>query len=148
MSQPSQSDIIAGQKIYNPWTLKLYNLIVLWFSNNWVWRCSRQRQLQHYQHHISDNHLDVGVGTGYYLDRITFKNTKPQLTLMDLNLDCLHYCQDLLSRYQPNIIQHDIFQPLDKIPTTFDSIGLNYVLHCVPGTMEQKKVIIENLTKK
>ena len=147
MSQPSQSDINAGQKIYNPWTLKLYNFVVLWFSNNWAWRCPRQRQLQHYQQYISNNHLDVGVGTGYYLDRVTFKTT-PNLSLMDLNPDCLQYCQDLLDRYKPSIYQHDIFQPLDNINNTFDSIGLNYVLHCVPGTMEHKKTIIENLAKK
>lgn len=148
MSLPTKTDISAGQAIYHPWALKLYNMYVLWFSNNWVWRCPASRQIQHYQQHISDNHLDVGIGTGYYLDKVDFKTTSPQLTLMDLNQNCLNYCQHLLARYKPTIYQRDIFQPLDDINAHFDSIGLNYLLHCVPGNLVQKKIIIQHLSKK
>ncbi len=148
MSQPSQRDIIAGQKIYHPWALKLYDFVVLWFSNKWAWRCTREQQLQHYQENISNKHLDVGVGTGYYLNKINFNTQTPQLTLMDLNQNCLNYCGQLLARYKPILYKHDIFQPMDDLNDHFDSIGLNYVLHCVPGSMEQKKAIIQNLAKK
>lgn len=148
MSQPSKQDITAGQQIYHPWALKLYNIIVLWFSNNWVWRCSRQRQLQHYQKNISSNHLDVGIGTGYYLDHVNFPTNSLKLTLMDLNPNCLHYSLQLLRRYSPKIYKHDVFQPLDDINDQYDSIGVNYLLHCLPGTLDQKKIALENLSKK
>jgi hypothetical protein len=37
---------------------------------------------------------------------------------------------------------------LDKIEIdgpSFDSIGLNYVLHCLPGTIRTKSMVFENL---
>ena len=41
-----------------------------------------------YQEHISLNHLEVGVGTGYFLQHCRFKGT-PRIALMDLNQNCL-----------------------------------------------------------
>jgi len=42
-----------------------YDLWVLGFSNTFVWRCPTRLLLEFYNEHISGNHLDVGVGTGY-----------------------------------------------------------------------------------
>src|SRR5215204_7263013 len=54
----------AGQAIYNPATLALYNIVVLGISNRLIWRCPTRHILQLYNQHATDNHLDVGVGTG------------------------------------------------------------------------------------
>ena len=64
----------AGQAIYSPITLAVYDLIVLALSNPLIWRCPTGRILQLYDRHVTDNHLDVGVGTRWYLDRCHFPN--------------------------------------------------------------------------
>ena len=62
----------AGQAIYNPATLALYDIVVLGISNRLIWRCPTRHILQLYNQHATDNHLDVGVGTGWYLDHCRF----------------------------------------------------------------------------
>ena len=79
----------AGQAIYSPITLAVYDLIVLALSNPLIWRCPTGRILQLYDRHVTDNHLDVGVGTGWYLDRCHFPNPAPRIGLLDLNPNSL-----------------------------------------------------------
>ncbi len=54
----------AGQAIYTPLTLALYDIVVLQLSNPLIWRCATKRILALYDRYATDNHLDVGVGTG------------------------------------------------------------------------------------
>lgn len=55
----------AGAAVYSKPLLSGYDLWVLGFSNTFVWRCPTRLLLEFYNEHISGNHLDVGVGTGY-----------------------------------------------------------------------------------
>lgn len=142
----TQNDIKAGQQVYSPLALKIYNLYVLWFSNRFVWGCPSQNILNFYNQNISSHHLDVGVGTGYFLNHCKFPSQNPSLSLLDLNQNCLHHTQNLLSRYSPKIYCADIFQPL-TIKEKFKSIGINFVLHCLPGDMNEKSVAIKNLAE-
>ncbi len=65
----TDGDARKGAAVYTPLSLALYDLVVLGFSNFFVWRCSSRLILDFYNQHISDKHLDIGVGTGYFLDR-------------------------------------------------------------------------------
>lgn len=143
--QPNTDDIRKGQQIYNPLVLGLYNVFVLGFSCRFVWRCPTNHTVEFYSKHITDKHLDVGVGTGYLLDHCQFPSKKPQLGLLDMNENCLQHTARLLQRYQPVVYQADIYQPLDLVQQKYDSIGLNYVLHCLPGTFAEKSAVIKNL---
>jgi hypothetical protein len=71
----------AGQAIYSPFTLAFYDLVVLGLSNSLVWLCPMRRILQLYDRHISVSHLDVGVGTGWYLDHCHFPSAAPRVGL-------------------------------------------------------------------
>jgi hypothetical protein len=62
-------DTHAGQASYTPAVLRIYDLFVLGFSSSYAWRCPSRQLLEHYQRHITSKHLDVGVGTGWFLDR-------------------------------------------------------------------------------
>lgn len=145
MNTPSSEEIHKGQAIYTPLSLKIYNLFVLGFSNRFVWRCDTNQILEFYNQHITSSHLDVGVGTGYLLDHCKFPDATPNLGLLDLNEACLRHTAKLLSRYHPKTYHADIYHPLKMINQKFDSIGLNYVLHCLPGDFTQKTVVIKNL---
>ncbi len=140
----SPQDTHAGQAVYTPFLLRLYNVVVLALSNRFAWKCPTKRQLAHYNQHISACHLDVGVGSGYYLYRCKFPVENPDITLMDANQNCLQYCQKLLARYQPTTIQADIYD-IPTLDARFASIGLNYVLHCLPGNFETKSKAIAQL---
>lgn len=61
--------IAAGAAVYSKPFLSVYDLYVLGFSNTFVWHCPARLILDFYNEHISRKHLDVGVGTGYFLDK-------------------------------------------------------------------------------
>lgn len=65
----SAEEVAAGQAVYTERLLAAYDFLVLGVSNRWVWKCSTRRLEELYARHITANHLDVGVGTGYLLDR-------------------------------------------------------------------------------
>lgn len=125
--------------------LAWYDLLVITISNRWIWRCPSRRILELYNRHVSGNHLDVGVATGWYLDRCRFPGGQPRLALMDFSPDSLEVAGQRLARYQPEKYLRDVLQPIEFDGPPFDSIGLSYLLHCLPGTMETKQAALDHL---
>lgn len=125
----------AGQAVYSASFLNIYDLWVHGVSNRVLWRCPTARLVAHYDQNVSARHLDVGVGTGLLLDRCAFPTPHPQVVLCDLNENSLHHCAQRIARYNPTTVRADVLQPLpEEIPRdSFDSIGLSYLLHCLPG---------------
>lgn len=136
-----------SQSVYNPLFLKFYDFYVLAFSNRCAWRCPKQKVLQLYKQHLSAKHLEAGVGSGYFLDHCTWPVAKPDLTLLDLNPNCLEYAGQRIARFQPRKVLSDLLQPLPSDIGPFQSIALNYVLHCIQGDLKQKASIFDNLQK-
>lgn len=134
-----------GAAVYTPFTLALYNLVVLGFSNSVVWKCSSRLILDFYNEHISGKHLDIGVGTGYFLDRCRFPTNTPTITLLDLNRESLAATARRLRRYAPSCHLGNVLEPIDVGSSGFDSVGLNYLLHCLPGNLRSKSVVFEHL---
>jgi SAM-dependent methyltransferase len=142
LSSKSQVD---GAAIYSPAVLAIYDAWVLGVSNRWLWQCSTPRLLAHYNRHVSGNHLDVGVGTGYYLHRCRFPIARPRVALLDVNPHALRTAARRIARYQPEVYERDVCEPLNLDVPPFDSIGLIYVLHCLAGTMAEKARVFANL---
>ena len=145
MSEITVQDVEAGQAIYNKRTLAAYDFWVLGVSNRWVWKCPTGKILRHFNQHISANHLDVGVGTGYFMDRCTFPSNSPRVALMDMNESSLLASEKRIQRYMPSLYQRNILQKIDFDGKKFESISLNYVLHCLPGDMSYKCSSIDYL---
>ena len=134
-----------GQAIYTPFTLALgYDLVVLRLSNPLVWKCPTSRLLRLYDEQVSGNHLDVGVGTGYYLDRCRFPTTGPRVALMDLSQHSLAYAARRIARLKPETYRCNVLEPVPFDIPRFETIGLTYLLHCVPGSMTEKAVAFES----
>ena len=141
------SDTIApGAAIYTPRLLAVYDTVVLGFSNLCVWRCPSHLTVSFYNRHISARHLDVGVGTGYFLNRCRFPTSRPTLAILDANPHCLRVAGSRLRRYKPTTYLADVLRPLDVANAPFDSIGLNYVLHCLPVSLARKGAVFEHLS--
>jgi hypothetical protein len=145
VTEPSPEEIAAGHAFYTKRSLAVYDLAILGYFSRVAWRCPAQRVLDHYNTHMSGNHLDVGVGTGYFLDRSTYPSTLPRLALMDLNPMCLEVAAHRVARYRPEIYEANVLEPVTIDAEQFDSVGMNYLLHCVPGTIRAKAVVFENL---
>jgi 2-polyprenyl-3-methyl-5-hydroxy-6-metoxy-1,4-benzoquinol methylase len=99
----------------------------------------------HYNKHASDNHLDVGVGTGYFLDRCRFPTPQPRIALLDINRNALEYASRRIARYNPEVYCRNTLEPISVDAKNFDSVGINAVLHCIPGTIESKAVVLDHL---
>jgi len=147
MNDKSQvrDEAAAGAAVYSKPLLSGYDLFVLGFSNSFVWQCPTRVMLDFYNEHISGNHLDVGVGTGYYLDKCTFPRPHPTIALADLNENSLQATARRIERYHPKVYVANVLEPLEFEPAGFDSIALNYLIHCLPGNIPSKGAAFRNL---
>ncbi len=140
----TDQQVEAGQSVYSRRTLNVYDFVVLGISNRLIWRCPTPQLVKHYNQNITANHLDVGVGTGYFLDNCQLP-TPPRIALMDLNQNSLVYAAQRIARYHPELYQVNVLEPILIAADKFDSVGVNYLLHCVPGTIETKSVLFDHL---
>ena len=135
----------AGQAVYSPVTLALYDFAVLRVSNSLVWRCPTRRILALYDTHASGEHLDVGVGTGWYLDSCRFPSRTPRIGLLDLNASSLAAAARRIARYRPQAFLADVLRPIAIEAPPFGSIALTYLLHCLPGSIAEKAAAFDHL---
>ncbi|RLV61766.1 class I SAM-dependent methyltransferase [Parashewanella curva] len=133
----SPETIDAGQAIYSKKILMIYDIWVLGISNRFIWRCPTKHLRALFSEHVSDNHLDVGVGTGYFLDKC-LKNKPRRVALLDLNPNSLAATAQRVRRFSPEINQGNVLEPISLKGDKFDSISINYLLHCLPGSMAEK----------
>jgi ubiquinone/menaquinone biosynthesis C-methylase UbiE len=110
-----------------------------------IFKCPLRKMTDYFNTHISDTHLDVGVGTGYFLDKGKFPVSKPSIHLLDLNRNCLMKTSRRIARYNP--VQHlcSILEPIQEDMPSFNSISAMNFLHCLPGTMQSKEAVFANL---
>lgn len=133
-----------SQKYFKPWLLFFYDVILYRFVSQYIWRCKPKILIEHYKKNTSKNHLELGVGTGYLL-----KKANPahdiSLSLMDLSQSCLEKSAKQLTAYKPKQYQQNILEPIANPIKKFDSIGINYVLHCIPGDFNEKSIVFKHL---
>lgn len=146
MQSPDKHDTSKGAAIYSPLVLKLYDAWVLGLSNSYAWRCPTRRVLlPFFEQHLGQRHLDVGVGTGYYLRHARWHATS-DVVLMDLSPQSLHAAGAALPHADVHLVQHDVMQPMpDVMEGGFNAISLFYLLHCLPGTFAEKSIVFAHL---
>ena len=71
------------------------------------------------------------------------------MALLDLNPNSLNFTAKRIARFQPERYRANVLSRREmthcSIPRRFDSIGCNYLIHCLPGHMHQKAVLFDNL---
>jgi Methyltransferase domain len=144
---PTPEEVAAGHAFYTRRSLAVYDLAILGYFSRVAWRCPAGRIVDHYNRNVSANHLDVGVGTGYFLDHCQFPTfpDAPRLALMDVSTSCLAVAAERVARFEPEVIEANILEPIAYDGARFDSVGLNYVLHCLPGDISSKAVALDHL---
>ncbi|MFI9507897.1 class I SAM-dependent methyltransferase [Nocardia sp. NPDC052566] len=126
--------------------LAVYDWLVLGLVCRWVWRCPRSTMLAHYNAQVGARHLDLGPGTGWFLDKCRFPTATPSITLLDLSDAVLATAAKRIERYRPVVRIGDVFEPLDLGAAQFDSVGMNLLLHCLPGSIREKAAVFDNVT--
>ncbi len=135
---------IAGQAVYSKKVLTIYDFWVLGVSNHYFWKCPTKYISEQFLTLVSTNHLDVGVGSGYYLKHYLPQSTK-RIALLDLNENSLEKASQAINHLQPEVYCGDVFEPLAASINKFDSISINYLLHCLPGSLLDKGIIFKHL---
>jgi 2-polyprenyl-3-methyl-5-hydroxy-6-metoxy-1,4-benzoquinol methylase len=140
--------VAKAHAIYTPFMLSFYDRIVHGLSNRFAWRCPTERLTQLYAANLSANHLEAGVGTGLFIERAG-RAAFDRLVLLDVNENCLAVAGKRLARFSPRSWRANLLAPLERPnglgASPFDSVGLTYVLHCLPGTMAEKLGVIDRL---
>jgi SAM-dependent methyltransferase len=132
----------AGHEVYTRRFLAIYDPVILGFYLRWVWRCPRGVLAERYRALVGDRHLDVGPGTGYFLD-VAGLPDQTAITLLDPNPDVLTHAAERLTRHDPDTVRADACEPL-PVPGPFASAALNLVLHCIDGA-ERKTAAVRNV---
>lgn len=63
---------------------------------------------------------------------------------MDLNNHSLAHAKQQLANLIIETVQADIFQSDPTMQEKFDSISINYLLHCLPGSMPEKSLALKH----
>ena len=131
-----------GQAGYTRFLLAIYDPWVLGFMARAVWRCPTPPIVERYRRLFGRRHLDVGPGTGYFLEKAAPAGT--EITLLDPNANVLARAGRRLAARHPTAIQADVMKPL-PVDGRFDSAALSHVLHCLRAPMNHKAVAIRNV---
>ncbi|MDG4533498.1 class I SAM-dependent methyltransferase [Streptomyces sp. AV19] len=136
--------VIEGQSGYTKSFLNLYDLAVFRGTAPLAWHCPPAVSRQMYDTCLGANHVEIGVGTGYLLDHATFPVADPKITLVDLNPNSLAHTAHRLRRYDVTTLRANVLEPLPLPERTYDSVGMSYLLHCVPGSIKEKGIALKH----
>ncbi len=132
-----------GQADYTRTLLRLYDPLVLGLAARFVWRCPTSRLVAGYRQHIRDRHLDVGPGTGYFLEQSGLPEGS-RVTILDPNPNVLAHASGRLRHLDVTPVRADVLKPL-PVDGRFESAALHLVIHCLPGPLPRKAAAVSGV---
>jgi ubiquinone/menaquinone biosynthesis C-methylase UbiE len=123
MAPPDATAVAKAHAIYTPFMLSIYDLLVHGLSNHLAWRCPTRRLTELYRSNLSANHLEAGVGTGYFLGQAGDERLG-RLVLLDINRHCLERAGRRLARFKPALYEVNLLAPIKLNLPPFASVGL------------------------
>jgi hypothetical protein len=104
-----------------PFILAIYDLWVLGFMARAVWHSPTPAVIERYGRLLGRRHLDVGPGTGYFIDKAD-PPAGTEVTLLDPNPNVLARTSRRLAAMRPTVVEADVMKPL-PVSGPFDSAG-------------------------
>ena len=132
-----------GQAAYGPLLLAIYDVWVLKFMARYVWRSPIEPVMDMYRRNVTGKHLDIGPGTGFFLDRSGILDDA-DLTILDPNSQVLDHVRRRLAPTSVAAVEADVLKSL-PLSGTFDSVGFSFVLHCLPGPLSRKELAFRHI---
>ncbi|WP_229909816.1 class I SAM-dependent methyltransferase [Streptomyces flavofungini] len=142
LDQHLDQGVIDGQSGYSKPFLALYDLLVYRGTAPLLWGCPAAVSRELYDSCVGARHMDIGVGTGYLLHHTRFPVPDPRITLVDLNRNSLAHTAHRLRRYRVETVRANILEDLPVAARSQDSVGMSYLLHCVPGSLREKGIAL------
>lgn len=126
-----------GAAVYSKAFLTIYDLYVLQFSNRFIWHCPTDTLKKLYVDNVTDDHLEIGPGTGWYLVHAGLTSDS-RVTLVDLNPNSLAQSEKRVQNSTDAVVagtyEASILSPLSLAGHgAFRSVAANFVFHCIPG---------------
>ncbi|MYS86620.1 class I SAM-dependent methyltransferase [Embleya scabrispora] len=134
--------VLDGQAGYSKPFLNLYDLVVYRGTAPLLWRCPPTVSRRLYDTGVGARHMDIGVGSGYLLHHARFPVPDPRITLVDLNPNSLAHTAHRLRRYHVATVRANVLEPLPVPDGSHDSVGISYLLHCIPGSLREKGIVL------
>ncbi|PKH87616.1 class I SAM-dependent methyltransferase [Colwellia sp. Bg11-28] len=131
--------------VYSKTLLSIYDVYVFKCVSPIFFRCPSKLIVEFYINNVSKNHLEVGAGTGFLLKKCRASGIIKNLSLLDLSENCLEVTKKNIKPIDVTTYKANILEPLPLQNRQFKSIGLNFVLHCVPGNFKAKGLTLLNL---
>jgi SAM-dependent methyltransferase len=132
-----------GQRDNNAVLLNTYDPLVLGPIARFVWRCPTTRLVEQYRQHIRPRHLDVGPGTGYFIEHAGLPDGS-RVTILDPNSNVLRHVSRRLRSLDVTAVEADVLKPL-PVDGPFDSAALHLVIHCLPGPLARKAAAVADV---
>ncbi len=139
-----EQQVAEGAAAYTPLTLSFYDWWVFGVAAR-IFGCPPSEIFTFYELNLSEDHLDIGVGSGRLLRHCQDQQLLERVTLMDLNPNCLMRTQKALKPLPVRTVQANMLQPFPLRNEQFLSVGLNFLLHCVPGSIPEKGIVFEHI---
>jgi SAM-dependent methyltransferase len=133
-------------RFYNRLSLSIYDVALWKVAAPIVWRCPSNAIRHLYRQHAAQRHLEIGPGTGFFLDDAFVLRRISQLVLADASVGSLTTSRLRVASADPAAALVDASTGLPFRPGAFDSVGLNFVLHCVPGADLHEKATMISAT--
>jgi hypothetical protein len=137
--------------------------LVWGFNSPFLWRITQEDVTSLYRANVSRNHCEIAVGTGLHLSKVI--PLTRDITLIDLNENCLRVCEERImsdhhdgkcniAKPEVSKLVVDITEPLPPPPGEdagnysqltpirgrFQSVGVNFLFHCLHGSNLHDKV--------
>lgn len=131
----SGETVVRGTWIYATPVLGLYDRLVPGLLKPQVWQCPSSRLVEQYRRNCGPVHVDLGPGTGFYLERQMSEREFSRLVLVDARESCLRHAGRRLQAAKPERVRLDMTcqQPPLRIPVeSADSVAASFLIHCLP----------------
>lgn len=147
-SQPSHrtSDTDRLARGWEGLAFRTYDLWVVHGTYWAAWGCRWPNVYRLYEANVGRRHLEVGPGTGYFLNRLN--PDLDELHLVDKFDGPLAKSRQALARFSPHTHSADVLKPLPLEQDSMDSAGAGWMLHCVEGdSFAAKAPVFDNIAR-
>ena len=135
-------------RCYDLGVLPFYDIFVLKITCTAAWKAPLDTiLLPFFRTNFSDDHLDIGVGSGFFPATVLAElppRDDQQLTLWDLSTTALQKTKARVEAAAPHVavstIEGDAMGAIKGLEEwgKFESISASLLLHCIPASAEQK----------